>query len=188
MDAALLGPSIADNMDVFAALALENNMRGEPQHVWNLLDDDLDVATHRVAQQIGRAQSAMLRQASVFQRALNQLDRHRVHLGASGLSSSDVNRFLRDCTIDSLAELATDALTLSPQPAFVLGPIALDIAEYELVGAIEADVGNGRVSINAPVGRALVGRRAGERVEVVTPGGTSSLEVLDVGVQVPEAA
>lgn len=96
-------------------------------------DDDLDVATHRVAQQIGRAQSAMLRQASVFQRALNQLDRHRVHLGASGLSSSDVNRFLRDCTIDSLAELATDALTLSPQPAFVLGPIALDIAEYELV-------------------------------------------------------
>lgn len=96
-------------------------------------DDDLDVATHRVAQQIGRAQSAMLRQASVFQRALNQLDRHRVHLGASGLSSSDVNRFLRDCTIDSLADLASDALTLSPQPAFVLGPIALDIAEYELV-------------------------------------------------------
>ena len=63
-----------------------------------------------------------------------------------------------------------------------------ETAEYELVGAIEADVGNGRVSINAPVGRALVGRRAGERVEVVTPGGTSSLEVLDVGVQVPEAA
>ncbi len=94
---------------------------------------DLDVATHRVAQQIGRAQSALLRQASVFQRALNQLDRHRVHLGASGLSSSDVNRYLRALDIDALAGLADDALTRTPMPAFMLAPIALDVAEYELV-------------------------------------------------------
>jgi transcription elongation factor GreA len=63
-----------------------------------------------------------------------------------------------------------------------------ETAEYELVGAIEADVGNGRVSISAPVGRALVGRRAGERVEVVTPGGTSLLEVLEVSAEMPQAA
>ncbi|MBD9369282.1 hypothetical protein [Xanthomonas sp. XNM01] len=96
-------------------------------------DGELDTATHRVAQQIGRAQSAMLRQASVFQRALNQLDRHRVHLGASGLSSSDVNRYLRDCGPAALAALADDVLARTPIPAFVLGPIALDVAEYELV-------------------------------------------------------
>lgn len=96
-------------------------------------DGELDAATHRVAQQIGRAQSAMLRQASVFQRALNQLDRHRVHLGASGLSSSDVNRYLRALEADALAALAEDAFARTLQPAFVLAPIALDIAEYELV-------------------------------------------------------
>lgn len=94
---------------------------------------ELDAATHRVAQQIGRAQSALLRQASVFQRALNQLDRHRVHLGASGLSSSDVNRFLRMLDSDALAALADDVLARTPIAAFVLGPIALDVAEYELV-------------------------------------------------------
>ncbi|UJB17882.1 MULTISPECIES: hypothetical protein [Lysobacter] len=96
-------------------------------------DLELDSHTHRVAQQIGRAQSAMLRQASVFQRALSTLDRHRVHLGASGLSSSDVNRFLRDLDIDSLAAIADDVLARSAIPAFVLSPIALDVAEYELV-------------------------------------------------------
>lgn len=94
---------------------------------------ELDVATHRVAQQIGRAQSALLRQASVFQRALNQLDRHRVHLGASGLSSSDVNRYLRALDTDALAALADGVLARTPLPAFVLAPIALDLAEYELV-------------------------------------------------------
>ena len=96
-------------------------------------DADLDAATHRVAQQIGRAQSAMLRQASVFQRALNQLDRHRVHLGASGLSSSDVNRFLRNQDAEALVALSVDALARTVAPAFAMAPIALDVAEYELV-------------------------------------------------------
>jgi hypothetical protein len=96
-------------------------------------DVDLDAATHRVAQQIGRAQSAMLRQASVFQRALNQLDRHRVHLGASGLSSSDVNRFLRNQDTAALVALSADALARTVAPAFAMAPIALDVAEYELV-------------------------------------------------------
>ena len=96
-------------------------------------DEELDAATHRVAQQSGRAQSSMLRQASVFQRALNQLDRHRVHIGASGLSSTDVNRFLRALDVDALAALSNDAFAHVVAPAFMLAPIALDIAEYELV-------------------------------------------------------
>ncbi len=95
--------------------------------------EELDAATHRVAQQVGRAQSAMLRQASLFQRALNQLDRHRVHLGASGLSSSDVNRFLRAQPAQALASFADTLLAATVVPAFTLAPIAVDMAEYELV-------------------------------------------------------
>ena len=55
-----------------------------------------------------------------------------------------------------------------------------NIVEYELVGAIEPNVGNGRVSVAAPVGRALVGQRVGARLDVATPGGTLPLEVLGV--------
>jgi transcription elongation factor GreA len=55
-----------------------------------------------------------------------------------------------------------------------------NIVEYELVGAIEPRVGNGRVSVAAPVGRALVGQRVGARLDVATPGGTLPLEVLGV--------
>lgn len=58
-----------------------------------------------------------------------------------------------------------------------------EVAEYELVGAAEADVGNGRVSLAAPVGRALFGRRKGNVVEVETPRGTIALEVLAVRVE-----
>ena len=55
-----------------------------------------------------------------------------------------------------------------------------DLAEYELVGPIESDIANGRVSVDAPVGRALVRRSAGAVVDVQTPSGRLGLKVLSV--------
>jgi transcription elongation factor GreA len=52
--------------------------------------------------------------------------------------------------------------------------------DYELVGPLESDAGNGRVSIAAPVGQALVGQRAGATVEVATPRGALVFEVVSV--------
>ena len=42
---------------------------------------------------------------------------------------------------------------------------------YQLVGQTEADARVGRISYNSPLGRALIGRHAGEEVEVSTPSG-----------------
>ena len=53
--------------------------------------------------------------------------------------------------------------------------------DYELVGPLESDVARGRVSITAPMGQALLGRRAGNRVEVEAPRGPLPLEVVAVG-------
>ena len=39
---------------------------------------------------------------------------------------------------------------------------------------MEADAKRGRISYNSPVGRALIGRKLGEEVEVVTPSGDRS--------------
>jgi len=42
---------------------------------------------------------------------------------------------------------------------------------YQLVGQTEADAKSGRISYNSPLGRALIGRQAGEEVEVSAPSG-----------------
>lgn len=55
-----------------------------------------------------------------------------------------------------------------------------EVFEYQLVGAIEGDPASGRLSIAAPVGGALLGLHRGERVEVATPRGAVTLEVLRV--------
>ncbi len=51
---------------------------------------------------------------------------------------------------------------------------------YQIVGEIEADVKKGRVSITSPIARALIGKSVGDSVEVNTPGGGKSYEVLEV--------
>jgi transcription elongation factor GreA len=53
-----------------------------------------------------------------------------------------------------------------------------EISEYRLVGAGEADPSVGAVSYRSPVGRALLGRRRGDVVEVGTPAGRRRMEIL----------
>ena len=45
---------------------------------------------------------------------------------------------------------------------------------------MDADAAAGRLSIDSPVGRVLVGARAGDVVEVPTPKGTRTLEVVSL--------
>ncbi|GGG33937.1 transcription elongation factor GreA [Chelatococcus composti] len=51
---------------------------------------------------------------------------------------------------------------------------------YQIVGEPEADVHSGRVSITSPIARALIGKSVGDSVEVVTPGGGKSYEIINV--------
>jgi transcription elongation factor GreA len=51
---------------------------------------------------------------------------------------------------------------------------------YQIVGDDEADIGQGLISINSPIARALVGKEAGDEVAVVAPGGTKSYDIVAV--------
>ncbi len=52
---------------------------------------------------------------------------------------------------------------------------------YQIVGEPEADIEKGRLNIRSPLARALIGKEEGDSVEVRTPGGTRSYEVLEIG-------
>jgi transcription elongation factor GreA len=52
--------------------------------------------------------------------------------------------------------------------------------QYTLVGQDEADLKNGKISVQSPVGKALIGRRAGDLVEVQTPAKVVEYEVLEI--------
>jgi transcription elongation factor GreA len=51
---------------------------------------------------------------------------------------------------------------------------------YQIVGEDEADIKKSKISITSPIARALIGKYAGDVVEVNTPGGLREYEILDV--------
>ncbi|MBY0557959.1 MAG: hypothetical protein K2P77_12195 [Burkholderiaceae bacterium] len=113
-------------------------------------DEKADAATHRAAQAIGRAQSALLNMQGMFSRALNQIERQRVHLGQSGLSTTDIKRWL--LLHEDLASLAIDAIDQPVVPLFITPAEMIDVAETELLAdrAASAVAGSLPAGTDAP--------------------------------------
>jgi len=55
-----------------------------------------------------------------------------------------------------------------------------DTVTYQVVGDDEADIKLGQISVSSPIARALIGKYAGDTVDVQAPGGVRQYEILDV--------
>jgi transcription elongation factor GreA len=55
-----------------------------------------------------------------------------------------------------------------------------ETATWQIVGEDEADIKAGRISVGSPIARALIGKHAGDSVDVQTPGGRKHYEIVDV--------
>lgn len=58
-----------------------------------------------------------------------------------------------------------------------------ETVSWHIVGELEANVQEGRMAITAPLARALIGRKPGDRVEVETPKGTRTYEILEISYE-----
>lgn len=57
------------------------------------------------------------------------------------------------------------------------------VMDYTIVSESEADLKGGKLSINTPIAKALLGKKKGEVVEVQVPSGKVSFEILDIAIQ-----
>lgn len=55
-----------------------------------------------------------------------------------------------------------------------------DEMRYQIVGEDEADIKEGRISVNSPIARALIGKEEGDIAEVQAPGGIKAYEIVEV--------
>jgi transcription elongation factor GreA len=86
-----------------------------------------------------------------------------------------------------LGELSLVDVTKIPRDRVGLGStvIVLDVEKdeqvtYKLVTSEEADATKGMISTNSPIGRSLIGKQVGDEVKVMIPGGTRTMEVLQL--------
>jgi regulator of nucleoside diphosphate kinase len=99
---------------------------------------------------------------------------------------AELDRELDRAEVVAAAEVPADVVTMHS----VVRVRDLDSGvrvDYRLVFPADADIERRRISVLAPIGTALIGYRAGDRIEWTTPGGTRHIEVEAVLYQ-PETA
>ncbi len=98
-----------------------------------LEDESGERRVQQIAQAIALSQGRMLNMTGVFQRRLAELAAQRVHLGQSGLTSTNVSDWLRGRSQEQLADLGRDLLSFHPEPAFAVSDLLLDVTEFEIL-------------------------------------------------------
>jgi len=54
--------------------------------------------------------------------------------------------------------------------------------KYRLVGPLESDISQNKISVTSPIGKALIGKSIGSEINVQVPGGMRSFEVIDISL------
>ena len=118
-------------------------------------------------------------------RALGDLSENAEYHAAKEAQSMNEGRILELESLISRAEIIDIAKLSGDRVKFgatvkLVDEDTEETKTYQIVGEPEADVRSGRVSITSPIARALMGKTVGDTVEVTTPGGGKSYEVVGV--------
>jgi transcription elongation factor GreA len=84
---------------------------------------------------------------------------------------------LREARVIEEGELTSEEVVLGSHVTLD-GPMGKET--YQVVGSAEADPEEKRLSNESPIGKAIMGRRKGDKVPVVTPGGQISVKIVEI--------
>ena len=93
----------------------------------------------------------------------------------------------RIITVETMLKNAALIEANGPSDTVVLGARVtvvedgFDPETYTIVGSAEANPGDGRISNESPLGRALIGRKEGDTVAFETPGGQVQMKLISIG-------
>ena len=92
----------------------------------------------------------------------------------------DIESKLSNANIIDVSRLPQNGIVVFGTTAHVLNIDTNVEFTYQLVGDDEADIKLGKISINSPIARALVGKKINELTQATTPKGTMQLEIVNI--------
>ncbi len=92
----------------------------------------------------------------------------------------DIEAKLSNATIIDVTTLSNTGKVVFGTTVNVADEETGDEVIYQIVGDDEADIKQNMISISSPIARALIGKQEGDIVDVKTPGGIRSLEIVEV--------
>jgi transcription elongation factor GreA len=92
----------------------------------------------------------------------------------------DIEYKLANAQIIDVTKLPSSGKVVFGVTVVLADEISGEELRYQIVGEDEADIKNGRISVSSPIARALIGKQEGAVVDVKTPSGVKSYEILEV--------
>lgn len=92
---------------------------------------------------------------------------------------AEIEAMLKNVKVINEDELSTEMIHVGSK--ITVKDLEFDeVINYRIVGSSEADPTNGKISDESPVGKGLLGHRVGEKVDIETPAGIATYEILDI--------
>src|SRR4051794_785265 len=90
-----------------------------------------------------------------------------------------IENMIRNAKIIEGNDSNTDTVSLGKTVTFVELPNG-DEETYSIVGSVEADPFEGKISNDSPIAKSLIGKRVGDKVSIMTPGGEMSVKIVSI--------
>jgi transcription elongation factor GreA len=90
-----------------------------------------------------------------------------------------IENMIRNARIIEGNDSNTDTVSLGKSVTFVELPNG-DEETYSIVGSVEADPFEGKISNDSPIAKSLIGKRVGDKVSIMTPGGEMSVKIVSI--------
>ena len=146
-----------------------------PEHIRKKLLGEIESLEHELNHELPKELKRALAHGDLSENAEYHMAKQRQEFVRARLGQ--LKKRMGELSLINLNNIPRDRAALG-SVLMVYDNVKRSEIEYRLVTSEESDVAQGMISTTSPIGRALMGKKAGDTTTVVTPGGNRELEVL----------
>jgi transcription elongation factor GreA len=148
-----------------------------PEQIKRKLQEEMAALEHELSHELPRELKRAIALGDLSENAEYHMAKQRQEFVKARLRQ--LGKRLADLSLVNMSNIPKDKIGLG-STVKVYDTTKEEEIEYKLVTSEESDVAAGKVSTTSPIGRALLNKKVGDAVTVVTPTGTRELEVLSL--------
>lgn len=153
----------------------KNKQAGAEEKIRRKLEDEIAQLDRELNYELPKEIATARAHGDLSENAEYKYAKERQHL--VGMRLQQLRKRLASLSLVNLAKIPRDRIGYGSRVT-LLDLNSNDEVNYQLVTAEESDVSQGLISTTSPIGKALLGKRAGEAVNVRTPAGAREFEVM----------
>ena len=146
-----------------------------PEHVKKKLQDEIDALEHELNHELPKELKKAIALGDLSENAEYHMAKQRQEIVRARLGQ--LKKRMADLSLVNMNNIPRDRVSLG-STVKVYDSTKDEEIEYKLVTSEESDIATGKISTTSPIGRALMGKKEGDTVTVVTPTGKREMDIL----------